>query len=79
MNCERELIDSWNIDYWNHFSNYDNKFNYKLKKRWLKGKKPVYYFADKLEYNLTNSNFSNKSVIKELNMKEAKVYLILVF
>src|SRR6266542_1951187 len=58
---------------------HDNKFGHKSKKRRSKGKKLVHCSADELEYNSTNSNSSNELVIKELNVKEARVCLILVF
>ena len=58
--------------------NHDDEFGHKSKKRWLKGKKLVHCFTDELEYNLTNSNSSNELVTKELNVKEARVCLILV-
>ena len=57
---------------------HDNEFGHKSKKRRSKGKKSVHCSADKLEYNSTNSNSSNELVIEELNMKEARVCLILV-
>ncbi len=59
-------------------NNHDNEFDHKSKKRRLKGKKLVHCFADELEYNSMNSNSSNESVTEELNVKEARVCLILV-
>jgi len=43
-----------------------------IKKKILKSKKPVYYSIDKLKYNLTDFNFSNKLIIKESNMKKVR-------
>src|SRR6266542_2227942 len=57
---------------------HDDEFGYKSKKRRSKGKKLIHCFTDELEYNSTNSNSSNELVIKELNVKEARVCLILV-
>ena len=58
--------------------NHDDEFGHKLKKRRSKGKKPVHYSADELEYNSMNSNSSNEPVTEEPNMKKARVCLILV-
>ena len=57
---------------------HDDEFGHKSKKRRSKGKKLVHYFVDEFEYNSMNSNSSNELVTEELNVKEARVCLILV-
>ena len=43
-------------------NDHDDEFGHKSKKRRSKGKKLIHCFADKLEYNSTNSNSSNEPV-----------------
>src|SRR6266498_530259 len=66
--------------FWQHKNDddHDVEFGHKSKKRRSKGKKLVHCSADELEYNSTNSNSSNELVTEELNVKEARVCLILV-